>query len=732
VSWAIYSDELVDENDDPLPIIKLRCRIDVLAGSIEDAIVTDNYSLGLHLPNTAVTTNIYSTDYPQFPILIDLESNQIDTQGLFIDRDEEGNELADNGAIIDAAWFTDPDAKEAFALRVVDDRTLEVVPNIDFTGDYADAVKAVKGKYTSAVTVKFKDVDQTVDTDNKLTLTVKKTLPKVTATAVKLNSFIPGDGQILSTNPANSLSIRPNPEKTQPNWIYTSQIFDTGGHQLLAVSYDGAYSASASGNLYLLVQPTGWAVEVPVTVSVKASKTAPKLKATGTATINPQYIDEEGWGSNYFGWATIQVTPAQLASRLTPKVTKITEGKSVWSVEKGNLGAAPISVYAGLSGTAYYFSAQISDITTFDSSKARTFKVTVSVGGDENGKGAVTTNVTVKTVADGTKPAAKLKVSGTIDTQITGSFATVKWTESNTAGLMVNFRIDQYDGSERVGDVTELFSWSRRAAYELRVCERQRGTVPSNYTYYIVPEFYMTNEASEAELVWEGTKVKLPIKWSASRPAITATLKAAGTIDPIRPESAVTLTASLKKAFFDVMPGDLEISPDKSFTEAFPLPETAFRVYNAGGGKITMVLLDEARDVVMPGKLFARINIPATDSRTDGKAVTSAPVQIKITKGSAKITADVKTVQLLKNDRYSYAKINLLLPSGLSGIKSAVLDAKSDERFDLVDNGGGSLELHLDQSNPLTTKGTAKILVTLEGNNTGKPDATISVSVKFA
>ena len=47
-------------------------------------------------------------------------------------------------------------------------------------------------------------------------------------------------------------------------------------------------------------------------------------------------------------------------------------------------------------------------------------------------------------------------------------------------------------------------------------------------------------------------------------------------------------------------------------------------------------------------------------------------------------------------------------------------------------NGAGGYELQIDPANPLTTKGTAKILVTLEGNTTGKPDATVSIAVKFA
>ena len=49
----------------------------------------------------------------------------------------------------------------------------------------------------------------------------------------------------------------------------------------------------------------------------------------------------------------------------------------------------------------------------------------------------------------------------------------------------------------------------------------------------------------------------------------------------------------------------------------------------------------------------------------------------------------------------------------------------------MADNGGGSVELHIDQANRLTTKTTVKLNVFLEGNNTEKPDKVLSVSVKF-
>ena len=733
ISWIVYAvDEdgnmLFGENGEPMEPFRLRCRVDVMAGSIEDAIETDNYSLGVHLPEAAATTNVYSTDYTRVTLLVDLKNNQIDTQGMYIDRDEEGNELDNNGAVIEEAWFTDSATKEVFALRVVDDRTLEIVPNIDFTTDYAAAVAGVKGKYTSAVTVKFKDVDQTVDTDNKLALTVKKTLPKVKDISMKLNSFIPGDGAIAVFSPRFS-SIRPDPEKTQPEWLQVIPAITADGGVGLYVAYTGEQGKSCSGKLSVLGTPAGYAVEVPAIISVKAAKTAPKLKAGGTITLNPQYATDDRLDYTNFKGTPISVNPLYMAGRLSAKVVKITEGKTEYTV-----AGAPIECSLRPDDAGYYLNTRVKDPETFDSTKARTFKVTVAVGGDSTGKGGVTTTVTVKTLATGAKPSAKVKASGTIDTMITGSYATLKWSETNTSGLSLRVRIDRYNGTQYFGDVTEQFNRIGYAPYEIRVSEKERGTAVNGSTYYAVFSYVDYTEEFDEVLIYE-TKVKLPIKWSDTRAKITATMKASGSIDLIRPESAVTLTPTLKNCYTDIYPRDLEIATDKSFAagtvvEYEDLPFDLNMDYYTG--KFTVKLKSECRGVLTTAdKYYARINIRET-SRTDGLEVKSAAVQIKLTKGSAKVTPSVKSVVLLKHDLFSSAEFSLQVPAGCAPIKEAVLDAKSDARFNLVMNGAGGYELQVDPLNPLTTKGTAKILVTLEGNTTGKPDATVSIAVKFA
>ena len=220
-------------------------------------------------------------------------------------------------------------------------------------------------------------------------------------------------------------------------------------------------------------------------------------------------------------------------------------------------------------------------------------------------------------------------------------------------------------------------------------------------------------------------------------------------LEPLRAleaaSSKVTLTpGELKNCFTtSVGPQSLKFSTDKAglqvlaYDQQSGVNETPFNIrmygiWNAARQRymptFELTLKDECRGVVKTtDKFFVFIDMMA-----DGQHVTTKPVQIKLTKGSAKITPTVKTVQLLKNDRFSYADIGLIAPDGCTPISDVTLDAKSDARFDLVVNSGGNVELHRDPTNALTTKATVKLNVYLKGNTTGKPDAVVSVAVKFA
>ena len=704
----------VGDQDEPLA--KHRCRVDVAETTIEDALVTDNYPESVYLPTSKVTANIYSTDYTRFEVLVDLENNQLDAQGMSIDREE--NPLPNSGNAIVSAWFLEESVSEVFALRVVDDRTLELVPNIDFSApDYADAVKAVKGSYSSRIAVKLKGVEPLI-TSNALTLKVKKDLPKVKAAAVKFNSYIAGDQRALSISPAYK-AIRLDPSKTQPDWLTVN--FDRG-----TLNYTGEQNGKYKGKLYLIVQQEGCVAEIPVAVAVSAAKTAPKLKVNGTITINPAI-------QSYVS-TTVKVTPAEFTgSRI--RITKITEGSTVWSVEDGSLDACPLYCSVYWSGGDMFLSGS-NDVhcriqaglrNGFDTGKAHTYKVTLDLDG-------VTTTATVKTKKVAASAAQELIVSGTIDTGILNSYCVVTWPGSSRKP---QFRVLEYQGTEEIRDVTDLFLINQFDSNKARVIMKNAESILNGYTYYLDGKPW-DNQSNPIDC----PMVKLNIKFAKAQAKITTTLKASGTIDLIRPDSAVTIiTGPLKNCYntsgypVSVSSSQLAFSTDKKGKNPVLPSELPFTVQQRNGWsdgrcQYTVKLKEDARDTILPtDKYYIRVLIPETSY---GQEITTKPVQIKLTKGSAKITSTVKSVQLLKNDRFDYANIDVVVPAGLTGIREVTLDAKSAARFALVDNSGGSYELHLNPEKLSTKNATVKLNVFLKGNNTAKPDKTLSVSVKFA
>ncbi len=700
-------------------IVYLRCRIDVTEGTIADAVVTDNYQNGVTLPSASATVNVYSTDYTRFNVLVDLENNQIGAQGLFIEPDD----LDNAGAAIGSARFTDETVNEVFSLRVADDRTLEIIPNIDFENwskaDIDAAVKAVKGSYKSTVTVTLQTGESLV-TDKQLSLKVKKTLPKVTATAVKFNSFDVGEVVPIALSCGQG-SARPDPSKTQPDWVRVNP-------DEMSLTFTGQKDKSYSGKLYLLVRPANCAAEVPVTVTVKAARSAPKLKVKETLTYNPNIGSEL--------WTTVTITPIRFAGRRI-QITKITEGKQTWSVADDTLYDAPI--YCGVEmEDNYYFI--VDPGSSLDTSKAHTFKVTLDLDG-------ATTVATVKTLAKSAKTSLKLKTSGTIDTGIPYSFTTVTWSGRYDPEI----RIMQYKGKTLIDeDVRDLFEVSTRysgSASQIMIWEKSPNTIPEGYTYYLAGELLDNDDSVVAS-----AKVKLPVKWSKNPARISISLKASGVIDLVRPDSAVTLTAGPIKNFYrpadnyspPVVPvidaSNLVFSWDKDGKNIIPESDIPFIVtpvytivdyLNGPEGKATFSLtLEEGRRQYLNPreKFYVRVLIPA--EQTGGQEVTTKPVQIKLTKSTPKITATVKSVQLLKNDRFSYANIGIAVPKGYTPIAGIYLDEKSSQRFEIMDNCSGHVELRFRNNVVSTTKATVKLYVILEGNNTGKPDAVLSVKVK--
>ena len=224
-----------------------RCRVDVTgkAGSGD--------VLGVDLGTKKVTTELYSTDYAKIDILLLLEQNEV---ALFAMP-------ADNGSAITGAYLEDETARQFFDLRVKDDRQLLLVP----TQEALDNAKGVKSSYSSKIVVLVNGVEY--HTDDAVTISVKKTMPKLKAANLTFNPFYTEESQTLTITGGTVTKV----EGTTPDWL-------TMDGTKLTLS-----NAPKSGraSLNLLVYTTEWAIPVNVKASVKLSYKAPGLKLSASS-----------------------------------------------------------------------------------------------------------------------------------------------------------------------------------------------------------------------------------------------------------------------------------------------------------------------------------------------------------------------------------------------------------------------------------------------------------------
>ena len=224
-----------------------RCRVDVTgkAGS-EDV-------LGVDLGTKKVTTELYSTDYAKIDILLLLEQNEVALFAMPVD----------NGSAITGAYLEDETARQFFDLRVKDDRQLLLVP----TQEALDNAKGVKSSYSSKIVVLVNGVEY--HTDDAVTISVKKTMPKLKAANLTFNPFYTEQSQALTITGGTVTKV----EGTTPDWL-------TMDGTKLTLS-NAPKSGSASLNL--LVYTTEWAIPVNVKASVKLSYKAPGLKLSASS-----------------------------------------------------------------------------------------------------------------------------------------------------------------------------------------------------------------------------------------------------------------------------------------------------------------------------------------------------------------------------------------------------------------------------------------------------------------
>ena len=153
--------------------------------------------------------------------------------------------------------------RQFFDLRVKDDRQLLLVP----TQEALDNAKGVKSSYSSKIVVLVNGVEY--HTDDAVTISVRKTMPKLKAANLTFNPFYTEESQTLTITGGTVTKV----EGTTPEWL-------TMDGTKLTLS-NAPKSGSASLNL--LVYTTEWAIPVNVKASVKLSYKAPRLKLSASS-----------------------------------------------------------------------------------------------------------------------------------------------------------------------------------------------------------------------------------------------------------------------------------------------------------------------------------------------------------------------------------------------------------------------------------------------------------------
>lgn len=691
-----------------------RCRVDVTENAVADTVTN------ACLENTKAMVELYSTDYAKIPVLLEMDqlisagSSALMSTSLREEKDLPEEE--DNGAAIDSARFEDEKTAEVFDLKVVDDRTLEIVPRHEILE--ADQAKTVKlaSSYKSKITVtadgkEYTAKDKEDGKDQLLAITLKKTLPKLSATALKFNSAVPGVESSIVIKGGDVTELEPDTEaaaKAKKPAVPDGMMLSDDGK---TISLTEGAPAKGSGKLYLLATVEGWTVKQSVNISYSIVNTPVSLKfKTSTLTLLPGSKDRQS--------TEYTITPAEYANseRYPLTVTKITETAGGKTVEYENGEELSCVIEDG----------QITVSSHFTDGKAHTCKVYVSVAGKEF-------SFTVKTLAKTVKPTMSLKQSGTIEKNLHRSSVSLTITMKNYhAGNGEDYLVEvaKMKGKTFVDEVTDSFRSSVSGNVITLELAENADLIESGYTYMAYVTAYIGMEQGI-----RASAVKLNIKWTAeSKLKPMVTLKASGTLDTLRPETEVKVVPTIKNLYgYDLNSAGFEFFSNGTALGASAPFETEVR-----DGAIYIQAKEGA--VIDAGKKYTvRMTLTSDGIAyvSGGNTMTPTPFTVKM--GTAKVTADKKAIELLLKDRYSTGTVKLIPGDAkLCGIDHSrtTLDAASGALFYLKHLGNGEYVIGY-KGNAIpsaiksaTTK-SVKLNVYFTGNPTAKANVTVPVSVKI-
>ena len=696
-------------------VYAVRCRVDVVGGSgtggeddnpvYEEAVK----QYGVTLPVQKVTAELFRTDYTAVEFVINLVQNgRTETQDADSMIAEDLPDVTDNGVAVFSAEFADETVRGLFDVKGADDRTLLIVPTGFALNTGATAPKSILSKYTSAVTLTLSETDpETGDklkvTTPELTLTVKKSTPKVKAKAVKLNAYLEDEKEIeFAGGTVSSFTVSKYPAG---NWLKVTPGEGT-------VTYIGtpAPAKAVKGTVTLLATVDGWAIRQPVTLSVQAATAKPKLSFSPSGlTLKPKTDDTASTA-----WT---ITPAVFED-CPVSISRIAEGKN----DAVNTGAPESFTTDGLVCELADGRLLVSTTSDFDDTAARTFKVYLSVDGNEY-------PVTVKTLKQSAAPKLTVKAAGSIESLVPGSFVSLNVSAKNynAAALAgkLHVEIRQVNAATKEeGHVPDgLFEF---VPDQNPIVIQAARPVPEGYTYSAVVSADVGTDVKPVT-------VKLPVKWTAeAKLPVTVTLKASGSIDVVRPGSAITLTPTVRNGYGYTLDESSLIfykKVGKSFA-ALDDAENPFTVEMKDGVFLIRLRKDSGLDhTKIKYAVGLKVDAEGWDGARSGQTKSQTALTVKM--GKVKFTQSAKSIQLLKNDVYSSGTVAVTAADpAVTGISKFTWN---NSLYDVQKLGQNRFVISYkgptDKKNMKDT--TLKLSVWLDGNETAKANGTVSIKVVF-
>lgn len=179
---------------------------------------------------------------------------------------------------ITRAEFENEKLEDLFDVAVGDDGELTItLVGAPEGNDWAAWSKEFAGKQKSVLKLYYNDTEFCLG--EEMTFTFAATVPKVTAGAVKFNSFLAGDTQQLAFTVKDAVveSVAVNTDKDNPTWVTLTD------DRTLTLVNENLENLKGSGKLNLLVMLEGYRAPAEVVVSVSAAYSAPKLKLSASS-----------------------------------------------------------------------------------------------------------------------------------------------------------------------------------------------------------------------------------------------------------------------------------------------------------------------------------------------------------------------------------------------------------------------------------------------------------------